>query len=155
MAYSVKDLRTKQEYELSIIAEELGLQLNFESLGKNNIINEIIKAQEEIEAEATALDAALKVEPVQVEAKKPHQTKKATRKFKIIISNQDGVDQTPFVKVQTGGVMYTIPREVEVVVPEAVVEVLKNAVVHRYNDENGEWVERTGRRFPFNILGEV
>jgi hypothetical protein len=49
--------------------------------------------------------------------------------------------------------MFTIPREIEVTVPESVVEVLNNAVVTRIVQEDGEWVERKARRFPFQITG--
>lgn len=58
---------------------------------------------------------------------------------RIILHNADkphGGDRPLFVGVQGNG--YTIPREVEVDVPESVVEVLRNAVELRLNEETGE-----------------
>jgi len=143
MKRTAKELKTLSETQLAAVAEDLGLQLVAENTSKSTFIAEIIEAQED---DAGVVVDELIAEPVVV--KKP-------KKFRILVSNQEGVEQTEFVKVQVDGVMYTLPREVEVVVPEIVVEVLNNAVVTRYAQEGGLMVERKARRFPFQVLGEA
>jgi hypothetical protein len=78
-------------------------------------------------------------------------------KVKIIVHNQEGVEATAFVKVQVNGVMFAIPREQAVVVPQPVVEALRNAVKTEHipgDDGRGNvvLVERETRRFPFTVL---
>ena len=78
-------------------------------------------------------------------------------KVKIIVHNQEGVEATSFVKVQVNGVMFAIPREQVVLVPQPVVDDLKNAVKTEYipgDDGRGNvvLVERETRRFPFTVL---
>lgn len=153
MAYTAKELKHKTEPELAAIAEELGLLLNADVVGKNGFITEILQAQEEdLEGSETVIEGELMDAAVDVE---PPPTKKKARRVKIIVSNQDGPEQTRFVKVQVNGEMFTLPREIEVTVPEYVVEVLNNAVITRIVQEDGEWVERKARRFPYHITGYV
>ena len=148
MTYATKELSTKTEKELAAIAEELGLALNAESTSKNDYILEIIQAQEE-----DAVDAA---EPIAtIVTNDPTSLPAKVKKFRIIMSNQEGPEETRFVKVQVNQEMFAIPREVEVVVPDYVVEVLNNAIVTRYVQEGLDLVERKAKRFPFSILGEV
>jgi len=143
MKRTAKELKNLSETQLAAVADDLGLQLVAENTSKATFIAEIIEAQED--------DAEVVVgEPVD----EPVVAKKS-KKFRIIVSNQEGVEQTEFVKVQVDGVMYTLPREIEVVVPEIVVEVLSNAVVTRYTQEGDKMVERKARRFPFQVLGEA
>jgi hypothetical protein len=144
--FTTKELKGKNEAELGAIAEDLGLQLNVESMNKNDIITEIVQAYEEDKSDVVdeIVVSTVEVLPEVVQAEK---------KFRIIISNQEGVDQSDFVKVQPNGVMYAIPRDVEVVVPESVINVLKDAVVLRYTQEGENWVERRGKRFPYTVLG--
>jgi hypothetical protein len=144
MKRTAKELKNLSEDQLAEVAGDLGLQLNADNTSKATFIAEIIEAQED-DAEVVGIDEPID-EPVVV--KKP-------KKFRILVSNQEGVEQTEFVKVQVDGVMYALPREVEVVVPEIVVEVLNNAVVTRYAQEGGLMVERKARRFPFQVLGEA
>jgi hypothetical protein len=148
MIYSTKELASKSEKELAAIAEELGLVLNAESTGKNGYILEIIAAQEEDIKEVAEPIATIATNDVATLPKK-------VKKFRIIVANQEGPEETRFVKVQVNQEMFAIPREVEVVVPEYVVEVLNNAVVTRYVQEGLDLVERKAKRFPFSILGEV
>ena len=150
MAFSTKELKDKSEPELAAIAEELGLQLNAESTGKNTFIMEIIQAQEE---DAAAQADEPPEEVVNLTKPTANTRERKEKKVRLIVSNQEGVEQTPFVKVQVNGYMYVLPRETEVVVPESVVGVLKNAVVTRLVQSNGDWIEQTARRFPYTVLG--
>ena len=152
MSLTIKELKSKSDAELSVIAEELGLQLNAENTTKNDFITEIIQALEEDKAVALA-DAIDDILPVVEEPK----VVKANiiRKFRLILSNQEGVENTKFVKVQVNGEMFAIPRETEVVVPESVVGVLNNAVATYFRQEGDALVPFKARRFPFQILGEV
>lgn len=153
MTFTQKDLNKKPETELAAIAEELGLSINLEAQSKNQIIDDILKAQEE-DADFAEEEQLSEAEPiVKTEERRGRPRKDVQKKFRLTISNQDGVDQTDFVKVQVNGYMYTIPREVEVEVPEEVIEVLNNAVVTRYVQEGDVMVPRKARRFPFTVLG--
>lgn len=150
MKRTAKELKNLSEDQLAEVAGDLGLQLNADNTSKATFINEIIEAQEDDDAAGVAIIGELVDEPID----EPVVVKKV-KKFRIIVSNQEGVEQTEFVKVQVDGVMYTLPREIEVVVPEIVVEVLNNAVVTRYTQEGDKMVERKARRFPFQVLGEA
>ena len=148
--FTKEELNAKKTTELAVIAEELGIQLVAENTTKPTYIKEILQAQEE----DAALTIAAETEPepeLEPEIKAP----KAEKKFRISVSNQDGVENTPFVKVCVNGTMYAIPRETEVVVPESVIEVLNNAVTTRFIQEGRDVVARSAKRFPFSILGEA
>jgi len=144
MKRTAKELKTLSETQLAAVAEDLGLQLVAENTSKSTFIAEIIEAQED-DAPEVAVEKPIDDSVVE---KKP-------KRFRVLVSNQEGVEQTEFVKVQVDGKMYTLPREVEVIVPEIVIEVLNNAVVTRYTQEGDKMVERKARRFPFQVLGEV
>ena len=142
--FTKDDLNKKKEPELATIAEELGLQLVAENTSKSTYVTEILRAQEE-----DAIEIVPDIDPRAEEVVVPE------KKFRITISNQDGVENTPFVKVGVNGQMFAIPRETEVVVPASVIDVLNNAVVTRFVQEGRELVERKARRFPFTVLGEA
>ena len=149
MTYSTKELSSKTEKELAAIAEDLGLVLNAESTGKNGYILEIIQAQEE--DTETSIPTPVAKLPTDDASDLPP----AVKKFRIVMANQEGPEETRFVKVQVNQEMFAIPREVEVVVPDYVIEVLNNAIVTRLVQEGSDFVERKAKRFPFSILGEV
>ena len=145
--FTKEELNKKKEPELAAIAEELGLQLVAENTAKATYIKEILQAQED--------DAAVEIVP-DVDPREPiEEVVVPEKKFRISISNQEGVESTPFVKVGVNGQMYAIPRETEVVVPASVVEVLNNAIVTRFVQEGRDLVERRAKRFPFTVLGEA
>jgi len=145
--FTKEELNKKKEPELAAIAEELGIQLVAENTAKATFIKEILQAQED--------DAAIEILP-DVDPRAPiEEVVVPEKKFRISISNQEGVEATAFVKVGVNGQMYAIPRETEVVVPASVVEVLNNAIVTRFVQEGRELVARSARRFPFTILGEA
>ena len=156
--YTKQELTSMDEVELNRVAfEEFSLGVSTDTTAKKEIIDTILAAQEASEvvvktapapkAKAVAKPKA-KVEAIADAPAKP-------KMFKIIVHNQEGTDASKFVKVQPNGIMYAIPREQEVVVPEIVVNVLKDAVITRMEYENGSLVERSARRHPFTILGEV
>ena len=147
--FTKEELNKKKDPELAAIAEELGLQFVPENTGKATYIKEILQAQEE--DSATAVEILPEADPLLVVEEAPVKEKK----FRISVANQEGVENTPFVKVGVNGQMYAIPRETEVIVPESVVEVLNNAVVTRFVQNGRDLVEQKARRFPFSVLGEV
>lgn len=147
MSYTKTQLNSASESDLVKIAEEFGLVVNRDTTPKVQIIDAILTAQKAEAKEEVVIEAAPAVkEPV------PQSEQK---KFRIILHNQDGVDASKFVKVQVNGIMYAIPREVEVEVPEIVVGALNDAIITRMDYENGKLVEKPGRRFPYTVLGEV
>ena len=91
-------------------------------------------------------------------------TKKVKQVFtraRIIVHNQDGPDNTPFIKVGWNGNMFQIPREVESVVPMAVVNILNDASITAIEPTSGgpngqvEYAERAVRRHPFSIIEKL
>lgn len=144
MAFTKSQLEKKSDAELAQIATDLGLDLSPESTTKAVYVASILQIQaEDAKLDAPAQEAAIVAEEA------------PQKKYRIIVHNQEGVEATPFVKVQVNGTMYTLPREVEVTVPAEVVEVLNNAVVTRFVQEGRNLVEKPARRFPYTVLGEA
>lgn len=140
------DLKQKTEAELAQLAAELGLELNTARMSKKALIEAIAAKQAESEPEAESeTEAPAPEEPVAAEPPKP-------KKYRIIIHNQEGPENTPFVKVGVNGRVWQINREEPVVIPEEVKHALDNAVVN-YIDATG--AERRVQRFPVSILGLV
>jgi len=144
MTYLSSELASKTEKDLQKIIEDLEVEINLNKATKPDLIMAILDAQTVKHIE---LEEELKEEAPATEAKE--------KRFRIIMSNQEGVEQTAFVKVQVNGVMYALPREVEVSVPESVIGVLNNAIVTRYTQVGDELIEQKARRFPFQIISEV
>jgi hypothetical protein len=142
MNHTTKTLASKTDAELASIAEELGLQVDVDTATKNGLISTILSAQDSEVAISEIIPA------------KTSTTKVDKKAFaRIVMANQEGVENTPFVKVQVNGTMYALPREVEVVVPASVVGVLNHAVATTYHpDDRGIFQSRQTRRFPFQVL---
>ena len=135
--HTLKSLSSKSDYALAEIAKGLNVQIDADTATKKELIDAILEAEGSLEKSADL-----------VKPKKPQ------KNFaRIIMSHQDGVENTKFVKVQVNNEMYTIPREVEVVIPAAVEEVLRNAIALTYHpNEAGIFEERKSRRFPYQVL---
>lgn len=144
-----EELELKPESELVEIAEQLGLSVNPDAATVASLVDAI---EAELDAGA-ALPSAPKRAKKSTSVATPA-APKATRK-RIIVHNQEGVDASPFVKVQVNGVMFTLPREIEVSVPIEVINVLNDAVVTRLEQQGNVLVERHARRFPFTVLGDA
>lgn len=80
----------------------------------------------------------------------PGESKKAKR-FKLIIATNDQ-DKQP-VQVGVNGRMYVIKRGEEVIVPESVINVLRDAVQHIYDPKTMK--ESKVHAYPFQVLGEA
>jgi hypothetical protein len=79
------------------------------------------------------------------------------RMFRIIINEQDNWDHNNDVPVTdpSTGVQYLIKRNEEVVVPEGVVNNLRESVIEQLEyDEDGNEKTRRIPRFSFQVLGE-
>lgn len=140
--YTRKQLEAKQELELQSIGRaEFQLDLDPDVTPKAMMVDAILDAQA--------------VMPVSTPTASPEKPK--AKKFRIIIHNQEGVDNTPFVPVSINGYVYTIPRETEVAVPEDVVSVLEQAEQTLPElDATGRMVGvKTVKRFPFSVRGEA
>lgn len=146
MSYTEQQLSKLTESALAKLAkEEFGLDTGNDS--KASMVKAVLAAQAEAEQDV-AVPAA---DPGPPEPPAP------PKRFKIIVHNQEGVENTAFVKVGVNGTMYQIKREVEVEVPEPVVNVLKEAVIDKYEpgpDGSGTALVKV-RRFPFTVLGEA
>lgn len=154
MAIQKSDLKLKTEAELVELGKELNLELNPEAQTKSAMIASILSLSEV--ADEVAEEPSIVEAPEVNEAPAPPVAlEKAPKRFRILMHNQEGTDSSPFVKVQVNGVMYTLPREVEVIVPPEVVGVLNDAIITRSVQENGVMVDKSARRFPYTILGQV
>lgn len=73
------------------------------------------------------------------------------KKYRLTIHEQEGPNGRDAVKVSVNGYASVIKRNEEVIVPERVINVLKNAVKTEYepNDDGKGVVERRVRRFNF------
>ena len=82
---------------------------------------------------------------------------KKTRMFKIIIDEQDNSDKNINQLVNDGtGRQFYLPRGVECVVPEGVVNVLKESKYELGEfDSNGDLKTRMTPRFQFRVLEEI
>lgn len=80
----------------------------------------------------------------------PGESKKAKRYRLIVATNEQ--DKQP-VQIGVNGRNYVIERGKEVVVPESVVEVLRNAVQHQYDPHTMEEIKVMA--YPFQVLGEA
>lgn len=141
--YTREELESKTETELGKIARSIDKTIRPENYSVQTLI-ELIVGMQTTGAKRTR--TRKKVEAVEaVEAVK----EKPVVKKRIIIHNQEGVNSSEYVKVQHNGTMYTIPRDVEVEVPEYVVGVLADAVM------TDTKTDRNFRRFPFTVLGDA
>lgn len=150
MSYTEQQLSKLTESALAKLAkEEFGLDTGNDS--KAGMVQAILAAQAEAEQDDALPGVAAP------EAESAPEIPAPPKRFKIIVHNQEGVENTPFVKVGVNGTMYQIKREVEVEVPEPVVSVLKEAVIDKYEpgpDGSGTALVKV-RRFPFTVLGEA
>lgn len=152
--YARKDLEKKSELELVAIGtSEFGIKLNADAMTKVQLIDALLDAQE--------VKAVPKLSRVEEEEDPKFKTDDAFRhrskKYRLIIHNQDGVDNMPFVAVGINGFVYQIPREVEVQVPQEVIDTLNNAIqtVPETTEDGKSMTTRDRRRFPYTVLGTV
>jgi len=78
------------------------------------------------------------------------------RRVPIVIEESRDATDSQDVFVQVNGRAYLYKRGVEVIVPPEVIEVLNNAVIEKMvRIDEGNYVMRPVKRFPFRILGEA
>jgi hypothetical protein len=148
---SDKNIANMTEMQLVTLATELGIAVS-PLMNKKELISAITLVQQANTAEAENKELA---EKVVVE-----EPKKKERKFRLLVQNQEGVDNTPYIVIGVDGKVYQIPRDTEVEVPEQVIDTLKEAVMtllEQRKDDQGRniVVARKAPRFPFHVLGEV
>jgi hypothetical protein len=137
------DLKKLNESALAELAHELELEIDPSRASKADLIRAIEKAQQPREEE---------VENQENEAPPPVKTPSVNRRYKIIVHHQEGVENSPFIKVSVNGVMYQITREQEVIVPAGVKHVLDDAVMTVYRQEGRNMIAQDVRRFPYTVL---
>lgn len=149
--YTRNELSSMAEAELATVAHSLNLKFNPDAVTASSLIDLILG---KTEAAPKKRRSRSSVKPAKVtDLTKGEKTNE--KKFRIIVHNQEGVESSPFVKVQPQGRMYAIPREKEVIVPEIVVKVLEDAVLTRYvpTGDGTAMTPISQRRFPFTVLG--
>lgn len=144
-------LSGKTEAALAELAMDLGLELDTAKMAKKDVIEAILKAEAD-----DAYSAGVTVETTEDDEVIAKETKRRNSKYKVILHNQEGVNNTPFVKVGVNGILTAIPREVEVVISHEIKHVLDSAVESHYDQTtvNGVKVvaERLVRRFPYTLV---
>jgi hypothetical protein len=145
--YTQEELNKLTEKELLTIAADMGLTINADSTSKKALAQAIISAQDAVAIVPVEPDSPDLSDDITLTPAKPEE------KLRLIVANQEGPEATAFVKVCVNGNMFAIPRDKEVIVPSSVVEVLRNAIVTRLVQENGQTIERSAPRFSFTVLG--
>lgn len=145
--HTKEELDKKTESKLVDLAKaEFGIDAA-PNMTKADIVAAILQAQEDDAAPAGFEEAELEAEEA---------PRAPAKKYRLIVHNQEGVDSSPFLKVGINGNHYQITREKEVVVPESVIAVLKDAVIEKFEPVAGGGVDITQvRRIPFSVLGEA
>ncbi|TDX29102.1 hypothetical protein DFO67_108146 [Modicisalibacter xianhensis] len=138
---SEQSIDTMSREKLEATASDLGIKVSA------NMKDETLVAKIQ-EALGEAPPAATQHGPVNPAA--PGEGEKSKR-YRIIVATHDQ-DKQP-VQVGVNGRPYVIQRGKEVIVPESVVEVLRNAVQHVYDPVTME--ENQVMAYPFQILGEA
>lgn len=92
------------------------------------------------------------VEEPEVEEPEPEVVEDPSRKwrYKIVVHNQDGVENTPFIKVGVNGRFIQIMREQECVIDSDYMHALNNAVIEM--PAHGDQPARKTARFPVSVL---
>ena len=135
------NLATADKHQMKFYAKSLGLDLSL-AMGETTM-------REKIEKHLTKHDMpAPKSEVAGI--------RKGQKRFTIMIPKALGKEGTEPVFVGVQGVGYTIPRSVNVDVPESVVEVLKNAIQDIVTqDEDGVIHHDYVPAYPYTVIGEV
>ena len=155
--YTRDELELMSESELAKICVQVDAEFNSEMQSPASMVDFILGHPLAAVAKKAPAKARIRkaVAPEPERSDVPAKPVKSGRK-RLIIHNQEGVEASPFVKVQVNGRMYQISREVEVEVPMEVVHVLENAVITTdTRDDRGNHTERHLRRFPFTVLGDA
>ena len=147
---------------VKIADEDFGVEIDPEGFTKEEIVTEILKLQ----AEDTLLDMddddESGLSPEELEAAKKAEAEANARnkdlqgrkdkQFKLVIHKQDGPGGKDDVNVSVNGYAWNIKRDQEVIVPQRVISVLKDAVMTEIEaDGKGEWIENHVRRFSMTI----
>lgn len=135
------NLATADKHQMKFYAKSLGLDLSL-SMNETTMREKIEKhiAQNDLEAPVSEIEGI----------------KKSDRRFTIMIPKAVGPEGSEPVFVGVQGVGYTIPRAVNVDVPESVVEVLKNAIQDIVTqDEDGVIHHDYVPAYPFTVIAEA
>ena len=117
--------------------------------------NEMDKAIEEMGAEQRLQTEPAAERPADGTVKAKPASPKAVKMVKCVINSSEGTEGANDVFVSLNGVAYQIRRDVEVALPEPVLQVLKEAVIHGYvTDQNGAPVKnKLIPRYAITITG--
>lgn len=155
----MKPLTKLSEAELEQKAAELGVDFTPGALNKRQLISlieaipepvEEVEDREELEA-APAIVFADDPEPApEPKAKRAKKDDPKTWRYRIVVHNQEGVENTPFVKVGVNGRLIQINREQEVEIGADYMEALNNAVIEM--PAIGDNPARKTMRFPVSVI---
>lgn len=109
------------------------------------------------QAEVDATEAGVVAMSVDSEKAEEIVKKEKVKKYRIVIDEQDNSDKNQDVFVTDGkNTPYLIKRGHEVVVPEGVVNVLKESVYKIVSEDGfGNKTEKSVNRFALRVLGEA
>lgn len=134
---------------------ELGIEPIYSADGKSLNRSMTIDAIRLADGEVVAADAEAKVENPAVSEVEAEPKEKTVR---VIFHAQEGANNTPYVFIGVNGRSFYIPREVEYDLPEAALNVIKDAVeivVEQRKDQSGApyLVEKRVPRFAYSVVG--
>ena len=150
---SNRNLANMTEMEVAKLAQEMGIAIAATTTKQELIA--AITLMEKAKTSQVESTNTVTATPVAETTTKPK-----SKNYRLIVQNQEGVDNTPYIVVGVNGKVWQIPRDTEVTVPESVVNTLREAVMtllEQQRDEQGRniVVERKAPRFPFHVLGEA
>jgi len=137
----VSNYQTMKNQELKDLAQERTLPLDYENISRQDLITQL-KAYDQQQAELKG----------EVDEAQDHR-KFMKGKVRLLVHPGDNEGGERPVFVSFNGHDFYVPRDVEVVVPFGVFEVLKNARTSKIEtDMKGNIKERATLRFPFTVL---
>jgi hypothetical protein len=147
MSYTESQLSAKTEKQLrEILLKEFPLVVVGDMATKQELIDSILDQQ------PMADSPSVEETPADPNAEFVLPTEK---RWRLTVHGQEGVENTPFIKVQVNGRVVQINRNVEVEVPDWVKTALEDAIatISRQDPDTGVMTYMDVRRFPFTIHG--
>lgn len=148
-----KKLTSLTEAKLEEALAAKGVEFESGALTKQELIDRLEAADAEPEPVLEPAPEPEPAEELEAAMREAYDRVAKPKRYRVVIHNQEGVDNTPFVKVGVNGRMIQINREEPVVIDESYMEALRHAVVEMPAMPDAP--ARVTQRFPFSVLGTL